>query len=136
LQSSPKLKELFSFEDNEAIQSALWAPPRIGLEAIINAIQEADVIIPAIYFNCIKEFFVKLFKRTRWENNCRCFKSNCPGRKWKFKKIIGQNESAGKILFSLISNSAKLVKAFGTLGAGSLPNSSFAEPDTKTRFQF
>lgn len=51
-----------------------------------------------------------------------------------FKKIIGENESAGQIIAQLIPSDAIFVKAFGTLGAGSLESDAFSEPDRKTLF--
>ena len=45
-----------------------------------------------------------------------------------FKKIIGEKESAGEILSSLLPKDAKLAKALGTLGAASLANAAFQQP--------
>ena len=50
------------------------------------------------------------------------------------RKLLQENKSAGKILSDLIPKNAKLIKAFGTLGAGSLLNSAFDEPDKKVLF--
>lgn len=101
---------------------------------ITDAIKDADIIIPAIYFNALKEFF--LTYSTELEGKIIVDVSNpiAPDGNGGFKKIIGQNESAGKILSELIPKNAKLIKAFGTLGAGSLLNDAFAEPDKKVLF--
>lgn len=101
---------------------------------ITEAIQIADVIIPAIYFNALKEFFNTY--STELEGKIIVDVSNpiAPDGNGGFKKIIGQNESAGEILSKFIPPKAVLVKAFGTLGAGSLLNASFSEPERKVLF--
>ena len=101
---------------------------------IAMAIQEAEVIIPAISFNTLKEFFQTY--STELEGKIIVDVSNpiAPNGNGGFKKIIGEQESAGEILSTLIPKSAKLVKAFGTLGAGSLLNAAFSEPDKKVLF--
>lgn len=101
---------------------------------IAIAIQEAEVIIPAISFNTLKEFFQTY--STELEGKIIVDVSNpiAPNGNGGFKKIIGEQESAGEILSSIIPKSAKLVKALGTLGAGSLLNAAFSEPDKKVLF--
>lgn len=101
---------------------------------ISAAIKEAGVIIPALYFNSLKEFFQTY--RTELEGKIIIDVSNpiAPDENGGFKKIIGENESAGKILSELIPKNAKLIKAFGTLGAGSLLNESFQNPNRKVLF--
>jgi 8-hydroxy-5-deazaflavin:NADPH oxidoreductase len=101
---------------------------------IANAILEADVIIPAIYFNALKEFFQTYSKELEGKIIVDVSNPIAPDGNGGFKKIIGENESSGNILSDLIPKNAKLVKAFGTLGAGSLLNSAFNEPDKKVLF--
>lgn len=101
---------------------------------ITDAIREADVIIPAIYFNILKEFFQTYSSELEGKIIVDVSNPIAPDGNGGFKKIIGENESAGKILFDLIPKNAKLIKAFGTLGAGSLSNSAFNEPDKKVLF--
>ena len=45
-----------------------------------------------------------------------------------FKKIIGEEESAGELIGASLPEGIRLVKAFGTLGAQSLSEDAFAEP--------
>lgn len=101
---------------------------------IEDAIKAADVIIPAIYFNALKEFFLTYSKELDGKIIIDVSNPIAPDENGGFKKIIGENESAGKILSDLIPKNAKLVKAFGTLGAGSLLNAAFNEPDKKVLF--
>jgi 8-hydroxy-5-deazaflavin:NADPH oxidoreductase len=51
-----------------------------------------------------------------------------------FKKIIGESESAANILYEFIPKTAKLIKAFGTLGAVALLSDAFAHPEKKVLF--
>jgi 8-hydroxy-5-deazaflavin:NADPH oxidoreductase len=99
-----------------------------------TAIKEADVIIPAIYFDSLKEFFQTY--ATELEGKIIVDVSNpiAPDGNGGFKKIIGENESAGKTLSGVIPKDAKLIKAFGTLGVGSLLNAAFNEPEKKVLF--
>lgn len=101
---------------------------------IADAIREADVIIPAIYFNALKEFFQTFSKELEGKIIIDVSNPIAPDGNGGFKKIIAENESAGKILSDLIPKTSKLIKAFGTLGAGSLLNSAFNEPDKKVLF--
>jgi 8-hydroxy-5-deazaflavin:NADPH oxidoreductase len=98
------------------------------------AIKEADVIIPAIYFNSLKEFFNSYSAVLDGKIIVDVSNPIAPDGKGGFKKIIGENESAGTILASLMPKNSKLVKAFGTLGADSLKNAAFNEPERKILF--
>ena len=57
-----------------------------------------------------------------------------PDENGGFKKIIGQNESAGKNLSALLPPNSILVKAFGTLAAATLTNAAFNTPERKVLF--
>lgn len=98
------------------------------------AIQEADVVIPAIYFNSLKEFFNTYAAELDGKIIVDVSNPIAPDGNGGFKKIIGEQESAGKILAGLIPKRAKLVKAFGTLGAGTLKAAAFSEPKRKVLF--
>ncbi|MDX2190894.1 MAG: NAD(P)-binding domain-containing protein [Bacteroidota bacterium] len=101
---------------------------------IADAIREADVIIPAIYFNALKAFFETYSKELDGKIIVDVSNPIAPDGNGGFKKIIGNNESAGKILSELIPKNAKLVKAFGTLSAASLLSAAFNAPDKKVLF--
>jgi predicted dinucleotide-binding enzyme len=92
------------------------------------AIKEADIIVFAIWFDAIKELLNKY--TTELQGKIIVDPSNpiAPDEKGGFKKIIGENESAGEILSALLPKGAKLVKALGTLGAASLAGAAFQKP--------
>mgnify|MGYP001034229819 FL=1 len=101
---------------------------------ITSAIKEADVIIPAIYFSALKDFFQTYSKELEGKIIVDVSNPIAPDGNGGFKKIIEQNESAGKILAALIPKNATLIKAFGSLGAGSLVNDAFQHPERKVLF--
>lgn len=98
------------------------------------AIKEADVIIPAIYFNSLKEFFQTYAKELDGKIIIDVSNPIAPDGNGGFKKIVEKHESAGQILSNLIPKGAKLIKAFGTLGAGSLVGAAFNSPERKVLF--
>lgn len=101
---------------------------RVTPAEIGDAIQAADIVILAVYFAAIKELFVKY--ATELEGKIIVDPSNpiAPDEKGGFKKIIGQNESAGQILSTLLPKNAKLAKGLGTLGAATLAQAAFNDP--------
>lgn len=100
----------------------------------IEAIREADIIIPTIYFNVLKEFFETYSKDLEGKTVIDVSNPIAPDGKGGFKKIIGENESSGQILSALVPESTTFIKAFGTLGAGSLLGASYSEPEKKVLF--
>ena len=95
---------------------------------IADAIKAADVVVLAVYFATIKELFVKY--ATELQGKIIVDPSNpiAPDDKGGFKKIIGQTESSGQILSTLLPKNAKLAKALGTLGAATLEAAAFNNP--------
>lgn len=92
------------------------------------AIKEADLVVLAIYFDPIKEFFKQY--ASELEGKIIIDPSNpiAPDEKGGFKKIIGENESSGQILSTRLPKNAKLAKALGTLGVASLSAAAFQTP--------
>lgn len=85
-----------------------------------SAINEADIIILALWFDTIKELLNTY--SSEFQGKIIIDPSNpiAPDGDGGFKKIIGENESSGEILAVLLPKGASSAKAFGTLGAGSL----------------
>ena len=57
-----------------------------------------------------------------------------PDENGGFKKIIGEKQSAGQLNAAILPMGAKLVKAFGTLGAASLASAAFQVPEQSVLF--
>lgn len=95
---------------------------------ISSAIKQADIIVLAIWFNGIKEVFQQY--AVELEGKIIVDPSNpiAADENGGFKKIIGQNESAGELLAALLPKNVKLVKALGTLGVASLTSAAFQQP--------
>ena len=101
---------------------------------IADAVKEADIIVLAIYFGPIQEFLKQY--SSELEGKIVADPSNpiAPDEKGGFKKIIGQNESSGQILSTKVPKGTRLVKALGSLGAASLANTAFQQPDRAVLF--
>lgn len=82
----------------------------------------------AVWFDAIKEL-LKTYA-SALENKIIIDPSNpiAPDEKGGFKKIIGEKESAGEIIATILPKGAKLAKALGTLGVASLTNAAFQQP--------
>ena len=103
-------------------------------EELAVAVREADIIVPAIYFNAILEF-LKTYAQDL-DGKIIIDPSNpiAPDDKGGFKKIIGQQESAGELILAVLPKGASLAKALGSLGAVSLAKAAFATPARSVLF--
>jgi 8-hydroxy-5-deazaflavin:NADPH oxidoreductase len=101
---------------------------------IATAIKEADIVILAVWFDAIKELFNTY--ATELQGKIIVDPSNpiAPDEKGGFKKIIDADQSSGQILAALLPKGAKLAKALGTLGAASLANAAFRQPEKNVEF--
>lgn len=98
------------------------------------AIKEAEIIVLAVWFASIKELLGKYAVELQGKIIIDPSNPIAPDGNGGFKKIIGASESAGKIIAGLLPKGAKLVKALGTLGAGSLSSASRKKPDAAALF--
>lgn len=113
-------------EDANALASQLGTLAKPA--DVKTAIKEADIVIMSVWFSTIQELFKQY--GTELQGKIIIDPSNpiAPDGNGGFKKIIGADESAGQILKSLVPSGAKLVKALGSLGAGSLAGGGFQSP--------
>ncbi|MBG9377956.1 NAD(P)-binding domain-containing protein [Panacibacter sp. DH6] len=95
---------------------------------IAAAIEDADIIVFAVWFDAIKELFNTYALTLRGKIIVDPSNPIAPDDKGGFKKIIAENQSAGEILSSLLPEGAKLAKALGTLGVASLGSAAFQQP--------
>ena len=102
--------------------------------AIPAAINEADIIVFAVWFDAIKELLNKYATELRGKIIVDPSNPIAPDDKGGFKKIIGEQDSAGEILSLLLPKNAKLVKALGTLGVASLAGAAFQKPEAAVLF--
>jgi len=95
---------------------------------ISEAIRHADIIVFAVWFNAVKELVQQYAIELQGKILVDPSNPIAPDEQGGFKKIIGDNESAGEIISSLLPQNAKLVKALGTLSVTSLVNAAFQKP--------
>ena len=102
--------------------------------AIAEAMNKADVIIFAIYFDAIKDMLVTY--RSALAGKIIVDPSNpiAPDGKGGFKKTIPADQSSGQIISALLPEGAELVKEFGTLGAESLVSGVNRSPERAVLF--
>jgi len=98
------------------------------------AIEEADIIVLAVYFDAIKALLAEY--RGKLTGKIIVDPSNpiAPDGSGGFKKTIPQDQSSGKILGGLLPPGAKLVKAFGSLAAASLKTGAQWSPEPNVLF--
>lgn len=101
---------------------------------VASAIKEADIIVLAVWFSTIQELLKQY--ATELQGKIVIDPSNpiAPDGNGGFKKIIGAEESAGQIIAAQLPKDARLVKALGTLGAGSLASAAFQNPEAAVLF--
>jgi predicted dinucleotide-binding enzyme len=114
-------------EGAKALASSLG--PLAKAADVKTAIKDADIVVLSVWFSTIQELFKEY--ATELQGKIIIDPSNpiAPDGNGGFKKIIGADESAGKILRGLLPSGAKLVKALGSLGAGSLAGEAFQNPN-------
>lgn len=101
---------------------------------IAAAIEEADIIILAVWFNVVHELLKEY--SAQLEGKIIVDPSNpiAPDDNGGFKKIINIHQSAGEINSSFLPANSKLVKALGTLSAASLESKAFQQPERAVLF--
>jgi 8-hydroxy-5-deazaflavin:NADPH oxidoreductase len=102
--------------------------------SVKEAVEAGDVIIFAVSFSAIKDLLGEY--RGKLVGKIIVDPSNpiAPDGSGGFKKIIPADQSSGQILASLLPPGAKLVKAFGTLGAASLKTGARRSPEPNVLF--
>lgn len=101
---------------------------------ISDAIKEANIIIPAIWFNTLAGFFNQYADELKGKIVIDVSNPIAPDGKGGFSKIIGENESAGDINAKALSQHIKFAKALGTLGAASLVDCANQNPEKAVLF--
>jgi predicted dinucleotide-binding enzyme len=102
--------------------------------SVAAAIEEADIIIFAVYFDAIKGLLAEY--RSKLAGKILVDPSNpiAPDGSGGFKKIVPLDQSSGQILAGLMPAGAKWVKAFGSLGVASLKSGAHRSPEANVLF--
>jgi 8-hydroxy-5-deazaflavin:NADPH oxidoreductase len=102
--------------------------------SVDEAVDRADVLVLAVWFDTFKQLIADYGQRLAGKVIIDPTNAIGPDGKGGFQKTIGEQESSGQILASLLPPGARLVKAFGTLSAGTLAASARREPDRAVQF--
>ena len=101
---------------------------------VISAIKEADLVILAVWYDTVKEFFKQYSAELQGKIIIDPSNPIALAEGGGFKKIIDQDQSAGQLLSALLPKGARLVKAFTSLSAESLSNKAFQQPERAVIF--
>src|ERR1700691_3221072 len=102
--------------------------------SVDEAVERADIIVPAVWFDVYKELIAQYGGRLAGKIIIDPTNPVGPDGQGGFAKIIGAQESAGQILAGLLPAGARLVKAFGTLSADTLSAVARREPERAVLF--
>ena len=101
---------------------------------IDDAVDRADVLVIALWLDPFKEFIAHYGERLAGKVIVDPTNPVGPDSDGNYRKVIGEQESSGQILAGLLPAGARLVKAFGTLSAGSLSAAARQEPERAVQF--
>ena len=96
--------------------------------SIDAAIKQADLILLSIPYGEIAPLIQAHAEALRGKIVIDPSNAIAPLPEEGFKKVIGEEESAGELIGTSLPEGIRLVKAFGTLGAQSLSEGAFGEP--------
>jgi 8-hydroxy-5-deazaflavin:NADPH oxidoreductase len=96
--------------------------------SVDEAVDRADVLVLAVWFDSFKELIAQYGERLSGKIIVDPTNPTGPDGHGGFRKTIGEQESSGQILAGLLPAGARLVKAFGTLSAGTLAAAARREP--------
>ncbi|HEV2373692.1 MAG TPA: NAD(P)-binding domain-containing protein [Streptosporangiaceae bacterium] len=102
--------------------------------SVDEAVERADVLVFAVWFDIFKQLIAEYGARLAGKVIVDPTNAVAPDDTGNYRKVIGDQESSGQILAGLLPTGARLVKAFGTLSAGSLSAAARREPERAVQF--
>jgi 8-hydroxy-5-deazaflavin:NADPH oxidoreductase len=102
--------------------------------SVDEAVERADVLVFAVWLDAFRELIAQYGQRLAGKVIIDPTNPIGPDGKGGFQKIIGAQESSGQLLAGLLPAGARLVKAFGTLSAGTLSAAARREPERAVQF--
>jgi predicted dinucleotide-binding enzyme len=99
-----------------------------------EAFRRADVLLLAVWLDAFEQLLSQYGQQLAGTVIIDPTNPVGPDGEGGYHKIIGEQESSGQILAALLPAGARLVKAFGTLSAGSLSAAARQEPDRAVLF--
>jgi 8-hydroxy-5-deazaflavin:NADPH oxidoreductase len=101
---------------------------------INEAVDRADVLVFAVWLDAFRELIARYGDRLAGKVIVDPSNPIAPDDNGGFRKVIGEQESSGQLLAGLLPAGAVLVKALGTLSAGSLTSAAWREPERAAGF--
>jgi predicted dinucleotide-binding enzyme len=128
LVAGDELVVLAARDEGHAVALAHELGPRVEAALVEDAIAAADVVVLALWLDQIKTLVPE--QAHLLENKIVVDPSNPIGfdANGQLVRTLPENQSAGSIVAALLPESARYVKAFGTLAADSLTSSANREP--------
>jgi predicted dinucleotide-binding enzyme len=102
--------------------------------SIDEAVERADVLVLAVWLDAFRQLIGQYGERLAGKVIVDPTNPVAPDGNGGFRKVIGEQESSGQLLAGLLPAGARLVKAFGTLSAGSLSAAARQEPELAVEF--
>jgi predicted dinucleotide-binding enzyme len=102
--------------------------------SVAEAVDRADVLLLAVWLDVGKQLIAEYGERLAGKVIVDPSNAVGPDGQGGYRKTIGEQESSGQILAGLLPAGAQLVKAFGTLSAGSLAAVARQEPERAVLF--
>jgi predicted dinucleotide-binding enzyme len=99
-----------------------------------EAVDRADVLVFAVWLDVFRELIARYEDRLAGKVIVDPSNPIAPDGNGGFRKVIGAQESAGQLLAGLLPAGAVLVKALGTLSAGSITSAARREPERAAGF--
>ncbi|MCM2390433.1 NAD(P)-binding domain-containing protein [Streptomyces albipurpureus] len=123
---------------SRSVDSARELADRLGDRAtavtVDEAVDAADVLVLAVWFDTIKELLAKYGDRLNGKIIVDPSNPIAPDGQGGFSKTLPETESAGRTLAAQAPSGARLVKAFGTLSADSLSSAARRTPHRGVAF--
>ena len=102
--------------------------------SVDEAVERADVLVVAVWLDDFEQFIAQYGGRLAGKVIVDPTNPVGPDGQGGYHKVIDDQESSGQILAGLLPAGTRLVKAFGTLSAGSLAAAARREPDRAVLF--
>ena len=102
--------------------------------SVDEAVERADVLVLAVWFDVFQQLIAQYGDRLVGKVIVDPTNAVGPDDAGGYRKVIGEQESAGQLLAGQLPAGARLVKAFGTLSAGTLAAAARQEPERAVLF--
>ena len=102
--------------------------------SVDDAVARANVLVFAVWLDAFRQLIAEYGERLAGKVIVDPTNAVGPDGAGGYKKTIGEQESSAQILTGLLPAGARLVKAFGTLSAGTLSAAARREPERAVQF--